>query len=71
VIARVVWALPDALVPQPAGLVQVTAVDGDGTPVRTVRGTVPGFDNATGAVELDGVLYLASKDHPCLLAVDL
>lgn len=71
VIATAAWALPDALLPQPAGVVQVTAVDADGATVRTVRGTWPGFSNATGAAELDGVLYLVSKDHAALLAVPL
>lgn len=71
VVASAAWALPDALLPQPAGIVQATAVDTDGTTVRTVRGTWPGFSNPTGAVELDGALYLASKDHAALLAVPL
>lgn len=71
VIASAAWALPDALLPQPAGVVQATAVDADGATVRTVRGTWPGFSNATGAVELDGILYLVSKDHAALLAVPL
>lgn len=71
VIASAAWALPDALLPQPSGIVQATAVDADGATVRTVRGTWPGFSNATGAVELDGVLYLVSKDHAAMLAVPL
>ncbi|ASR03025.1 Virginiamycin B lyase [Gordonia rubripertincta] len=70
-IRSAIWRLPDVLRPNPEAIVWAVCVDPEGRVVDEVRGVHPSFDTATGAVEHDGRLYLASVWQDSLLAIDL
>ena len=70
-IRSAIWRLPDVLRPNPDTIVWAVCVDPDGRVVDEVRGVHPSFDTATGAVEHDGRLYLASVWQDSLLSIDL
>jgi sugar lactone lactonase YvrE len=60
VLRRMLWALPDALLPQPADTVWVQAVDGEGSLVHDLQTTTPGFSMASGVRERAGTVWLGS-----------
>ncbi|MBV1854455.1 SMP-30/gluconolactonase/LRE family protein [Catellatospora sp. NEAU-YM18] len=60
VLRRLVWALPDALLPQPADTVWVQAVDDLGRTVHDLQTTTPGFSMVTGVREHSGTVWLGS-----------
>jgi sugar lactone lactonase YvrE len=60
VLRRLLWALPDALLPQPADTVWVQAVDGQGRLVHDLQTTTPGFSMVTGVRERAGTIWLGS-----------
>ncbi|MFE0750714.1 SMP-30/gluconolactonase/LRE family protein [Gordonia sp. NPDC058843] len=70
-IRSAIWQLPDIMRPNPETIVWAVCVDPDGRVVDEVRGVHPSFDTATGAVEHDGRLYLASVWQDSLLSIDL
>lgn len=70
-IRSAIWRLPDVMRPNPETLVWAVCVDSDGQVIDEVRGDHQSFDTATGAVEHDGRLYLASVWQDSLLSVDL
>ncbi|WP_308192477.1 SMP-30/gluconolactonase/LRE family protein [Gordonia sp. 'Campus'] len=70
-IRSAIWRLPDVLRPNPETIVWAICVDPEGRVVDEVRGVHPSFDTATGAVEHDGALYLASVWQDSLLSIDL
>lgn len=70
-IRSALWRLPDVMSPDPETLVWAVCVDSDGRVIDEVRGDHQSFDTATGAVEHDGRLYLASVWQDSLLSVDL
>lgn len=70
-IRSAIWRLPEVLRPDPETIVWAVCVDPDGRVVDEVRGVHPSFDTATGAVECDGRLYLASVWQDSLLSIDL
>jgi sugar lactone lactonase YvrE len=60
VLRRLLWSLPDALLPQPANTVWVQAVDAGGRIVHDLQTSTPGFSMVTGVREHDGVVWLGS-----------
>lgn len=70
-IRSAIWRLPEVMRPSPETIVWAVCVDPDGRVVDEVRGVHPSFDTATGAVERDGRLYLASVWQDSVLAIDL
>src|SRR5689334_16095960 len=60
VLRKLVWALPDALQPKPADIIEVQAYDESGTLVHDLRGTHPDFRMPTGVREHNGTVWLAS-----------
>jgi sugar lactone lactonase YvrE len=60
VLRKVLWALPEALLPKPANTVWVQAVDEGGQLVHDLQTTTPGFSMVTGVREHDGVVWLGS-----------
>ena len=60
VLRRMLWALPDALLPQPANTVWVQAVDGEGRLVHDLQTSTPGFSMVTGVREHAGTVWLGS-----------
>ena len=61
VLRRVVWALPEALQPQPAQQIWVVAVDPvTGTVVHDLQGKHPHFGMTTGVREHEGTVWLGS-----------
>jgi sugar lactone lactonase YvrE len=59
-LRRMLWALPDALLPQPRDTVWVQAVDEEGRLVHDLQTSMPGFSMVTGVRECDGVVWLGS-----------
>jgi sugar lactone lactonase YvrE len=70
-IRRAVWALPEAVQPQPANTAWVQAVDGDGTVVHDLQATVPGFSMVTGVREYEGTVLLGSLQGGVIAEFDL
>ena len=61
VLRRAVWALPDAVQPQPARQIWVVAVDpNSGTVVHDLQGEHPHFGMTTGVREHEGTVWLGS-----------
>ncbi len=60
VLRRLLWALPDALLPQPADTVWVQAVDAAGRTVHDLQTATPGFSMVTGVREESGTVWLGS-----------
>ncbi|MFB6722839.1 SMP-30/gluconolactonase/LRE family protein [Kribbella sp. NPDC056345] len=59
-LRKLVWALPDALQPKPADIIEIQAYDESGTLVHDLRGNHPDFRMPTGVRERDGKVWLAS-----------
>lgn len=62
VLRRIVWALPEALQPQPQKVAWVRAVDADGQIVHDLGGPSEEFYVATGVRERDGKVYFGSLE---------
>jgi sugar lactone lactonase YvrE len=60
ILRRLLWTLPDALLPKPADTVWVQAVDGDGQVVHDLQTRTPGFSMVTGVREHAGRVWLGS-----------
>jgi sugar lactone lactonase YvrE len=60
VLRRMLWALPDSLLPQPANTIWVQAVDGAGRLVHDLQTSTPGFSMVTGVREHNGTVWLGS-----------
>ncbi len=60
ILRRLLWALPDALLPQPADTVWVQAVDASGRTVHDLQTATPGFSMVTGVRESSGTVWLGS-----------
>ena len=60
VLRKVLWAMPEALLPKPANTVWVQAVDERGRLVHDLQTTTPGFSMVTGVREHAGAVWLGS-----------
>ncbi|WP_328323321.1 SMP-30/gluconolactonase/LRE family protein [Kribbella sp. NBC_00382] len=60
VLRKVVWALPEALKPKAADIIEIQAYDDAGTLVHDLRGKHPDFRMPTGVRERDGQVWLSS-----------
>jgi sugar lactone lactonase YvrE len=60
VLRKMLWALPEALLPKPADTVWVQAVDERGRLVHDLQTTTPGFSMVTGVREHAGAVWLGS-----------
>lgn len=60
ILRRLLWRLPDALLPRPANTAWVQAVDGDGRLIHDLQTTTPGFAMVTGVREHNGRVWLGS-----------
>ena len=60
VLRKVVWALPEALKPKAADIIEIQAYDDDGNLVHDLRGKHPHFHMPTGVRERDGKVWLSS-----------
>jgi sugar lactone lactonase YvrE len=60
VLRRLLWALPEALLPKPADTVWVQAVDVSGRTVHDLQTAMPGFSMVTGVREQSGTVWLGS-----------
>lgn len=70
-VSEVAWRIPDRLRPEPEHTVWAVAIDEHGDVVDEVHGTHPAFHTATGAVEVDGKLFLSSVFCAPMLEIDL
>ncbi|MCP2193467.1 SMP-30/Gluconolaconase/LRE-like region-containing protein [Williamsia deligens] len=70
-LSHLAWRMPERLRPEPDHTVWAVAVDPNGDIVDEVHGTHPDFHTATGAVEVDGTLFIASVFTEAMLAIDL
>lgn len=70
-VSEVAWRIPDRLRPEPEHTVWAVAIDEHGDVVDEVHGTHPDFHTATGAVEVDGKLFLSSVFCHPMLEIDL
>ena len=70
-VSEVAWRIPDRLRPEPEHTVWAVAIDEHGDIVDEVHGAHPDFHTATGAVEVDGKLFLSSVFCPPMLEIDL
>lgn len=70
VLRKLVWALPDAVQPKPADVIEVQAYDDDGNLVHDLRGTHPAFHMPTGVRERDGKVWLGSIGSTHLAVFD-
>lgn len=60
VLRKLVWALPDAVQPKPADVIEIQAYDDEGNLVHDLRGKHPHFRMPTGVRERDGKVWLSS-----------
>ena len=60
VLRKLVWALPDAVKPKAADIIEIQAYDEDGNLVHDLRGKHPNFHMPTGVRERDGKVWLSS-----------
>ncbi|MGW6281767.1 SMP-30/gluconolactonase/LRE family protein [Kribbella sp. NPDC055071] len=59
-LRKAVWALPEALKPKAADIIEIQAYDDAGTLVHDVRAKHPSFHMPTGVRERDGKVWLSS-----------
>ncbi|WP_328994036.1 SMP-30/gluconolactonase/LRE family protein [Kribbella sp. NBC_01245] len=71
VLRKIVWALPDALKPKAASVIDVQAYDETGRLVHDLRGRHAGFHGPTAAREADGKVWLASIMGTSLAVFDV
>jgi sugar lactone lactonase YvrE len=60
VFRKAVWALPDAIKPKAADVIEIQAYDDNGVLVHDLRGRHPDFHMPTGVRERDGRVWLSS-----------
>lgn len=60
VLRKLVWSLPEALLPAPVATVWVMAVDAEGTVVHDLQAPGGDMSMVTGVREVDGRVYLGS-----------
>jgi sugar lactone lactonase YvrE len=60
VLRKMLWSLPDALLPKPANTAWVQAVDSSGALVHDLQTSTPGFSMVTGVREHAGTVWLGS-----------
>ena len=60
VLRKVVWALPEALKPKAADIIEIQAYDDNGVLVHDLRGKHADFRMPTGVRERDGQVWLSS-----------
>ena len=60
VLRKMLWAMPDALLPKPANTVWTQAVDDTGRLVHDLQTSTPGFSMVTGVREHEGTVWLGS-----------
>ncbi|WP_238158532.1 SMP-30/gluconolactonase/LRE family protein [Kribbella voronezhensis] len=60
VLRKLVWALPEAVKPKAADVIEIQAYDDDGRLVHDLRGKHPDFRMPTGVRERDGKVWLSS-----------
>jgi sugar lactone lactonase YvrE len=60
VLRQAVWALPDAVKPKAADVIEIQAYDDAGNLVHDLRGRHPRFHMPTGVRERDGKVWLSS-----------
>lgn len=60
VLRKLLWALPEALRPKPADVIEIQAYDDAGNLVHDLRGRHPDFRMPTGVRERDGKVWLSS-----------
>lgn len=60
VLRKLVWALPDAVKPKAADIIEIQAYDDDGNLIHDLRGKHPNFHMPTGVRERDGKVWLSS-----------
>jgi sugar lactone lactonase YvrE len=70
-LRRLVWALPEALQPQPVRTVWVVGLDADGNVARDYQAQGELFAFATGVAEHDGRLFLGSVTESAIAVLDL
>lgn len=71
ILRRLLWALPQALQPQPASLIQVQGYDADGNLVHDLSGKHPQFGMATGVRQAGDRLWLGSLTSSTIASVRL
>jgi hypothetical protein len=69
VLRKMLWALPEALLPKPADTVWVQAVDERGELVHDLQTTTPGFSMVTGVREHEGAVWLGSLHSTAIAKV--
>lgn len=70
VLRKLAWALPEALQPKAAKVIEVQAYDESGRLVHDLRATHPGFFMPTGVRERDGRVWLSSIGGNSLAVFD-
>lgn len=70
VLRKLVWALPAAVQPQAANVIEIQAYDDHGNLVHDLRGTHPAFHMPTGVRERDGKVWLGSLGTTHLAVFD-
>ena len=70
-LRKVLWALPQALLPKPADTVWVQAVDEHGRLVHDLQTTTPGFTMVTGVREHAGAVWLGSLQSAAIATFTL
>lgn len=71
-LRRLVWALPDAVRPQPANYVWVVALEPDtGRVVHDLQGTHPAFGMTTGVREHHGTVWMGSLTGSTIACFDV
>lgn len=71
ILRRIVWALPQAVQPNPERVVHVLAVDAEGRIKHDIAGRTRAFHMVTGMRAHGDTLYLASLEEPALAALRL
>lgn len=66
ILRKLLWALPDALLPPPSREMCVLAIDDGGRVVHELAGTSPTYHMITGMRAEGDRLYLASLEEPAL-----
>jgi sugar lactone lactonase YvrE len=71
VLRKMVWALPEALLPKPADTVWVQAVDVGGRLVHDLQTRTPGFSMVTGVREHAGTVWMGSLQSTAIATFTL
>lgn len=65
-LMKILPRIPEALQPQPPRFAWLLALDGNGRVVHNLQDSTGGFDQVTGALRVDDVLYVSSNDMPAV-----